>query len=108
MLFISIFAEIVGTSSIKYAGDNAGVAEYLFLFSMVSSSYYFLAKAIQRIPMSVAYAIWEGFGMVAMFLLGYWLFDEKIHQEKLLACGVVLTGIMLLHFGRERNLPGRE
>lgn len=108
MLFISILAEILGTCSIKYAGDDAGAVEYLFLFAMVGLSYYFLSKAIQRIPMSLAYAIWEGLGAVVMLLLGYWWFDEMLHRKKLLACGVVLIGIVLLYYGRGKASPKRK
>ncbi len=105
MLFVSILAEIVGTLSLKYAGANAGIVDYLFLFAMVGAAYFFLAKAIQGMPLSLAYAVWEGVGLITIVLLGYLLFDETLPREKALACLAILSGIVLLNFGRRRETP---
>jgi len=103
LLFISIVAEVIGTSYIKYAVDDAGPSDYFLLFSLVGLSYCFLAKAIQAIPMSLAYAVWEGVGLIVMLVSGYLLFDEIIHRKKLLACGAIIVGIVMLNFGRDSS-----
>lgn len=107
MLFISIVAEIIGTTSIKYSGGAAGVWDYLFLFLMVGASYVFLSKAIQGMPLSLAYAVWEGVGMITVVLLGYLLFDEALQRDKLLACAAIFAGIVLLKVG-QRPACGKE
>lgn len=103
MLMLSISAEIIGTSSMKYAGKDVGVENYIFLFALVGVSYYFLSKAIQGISMSLAYAVWEGIGMVIVMMIGYALFDESLHAYKLLACGAVVSGIILMKRGGVTN-----
>lgn len=100
MLLISIITEVTGTISIKFAGDDAGPFDYLLLFSLVASSYYFLSKAIQGIPMGLAYAIWEGLGLIIMLTFGYLFFNERIYKEKFLACSIIIIGMLLLHKGR--------
>lgn len=100
MLVISITAEVIGTISIKFAGDDAGPIEYLLLFSLVASSYYFLSKAIQGIPLGLAYAIWEGLGLIMMLISGYLFFNERIYNEKLFACCLIIIGIVMLNNGR--------
>lgn len=103
MLFISITAEVIGTISIKFAGDDAGPIDYLLLFSLVVSSYYFLSKAIQGIPLGLAYAIWEGLGLIMMLIFGYLFFNERIYTEKFLACSLIIIGMVMLNNGR-RNV----
>ncbi|WP_346355674.1 SMR family transporter [Azotosporobacter soli] len=105
MLFVSILAEIIGTSSLKYSGVNAGIFDYLFLFAMVGAAYFFLAKAIQGMSLSLAYAVWEGVGLITIVLIGCLLFDETLEREKVLACLAILGGIVLLNFGRRREVP---
>lgn len=100
MLAIAIVAEVIGTVSIKYAGEDAGGGDYLVLFFFIGTSYYFLAKAVQGIPIGLAYAVWEGLGLILMLALGYLLFDEIIHGKKLLACGAIIIGIVMLNCGR--------
>jgi multidrug transporter EmrE-like cation transporter len=100
MLSISIIAEVIGTISIKFAGDDAGPIDYLLLFSLVASSYYFLSKAIQGIPLGLAYAIWEGLGLIMMLISGYLFFNERIYKEKFLACSIIIIGMVMLNNGR--------
>ena len=103
LLFIAVFTEVMGTISIKYAGEYAGLIHYFILFSLIGLSYYFFSKAIQGIPLGLAYAVWEGVGLIMMLILGYFLFDEIIHKQKLLACGIVVVGMVMLNLGRANN-----
>ena len=99
MLAISILAEVSGAISIKYAGQEAGPLNYILLFTLVASSYYFLSKAIQEIPMGVAYAVWESIGLLVMLIAGILFFDERIYKEKLFACGIIVLGMVMLNKG---------
>ena len=101
MLALSIASEIVGTVSLKYFAGQSGIGAYLFLFCMVGASYFFLAKAIQGLPLSLAYAVWEGVGLITVVLLGYLFFGEALRLDKLWACALVLGGIVLLKIGQK-------
>lgn len=108
MLFISIIAEVMGTISIKVAGDDAESFDYILLFSLVASSYYFLSKAIEGIPMGLAYAVWEGLGLIMMLLFGYLFFNERIYKEKFLACSIIIIGMIMLNRGRINSSQKEE
>lgn len=63
-LFIAIVAEVIGTTSMKFAATQSPLLGHALMYSMIGLSYGFLALAVKRVPLGVAYALWEGIGIV--------------------------------------------
>ena len=55
-----------------------------------------LGKALQVLPVGVAYAVWAGVGAVGTVLAGHWLFGEALGAAGLAGVALVLAGIVLL------------
>lgn len=55
---------------------------------------WFLAKALQVLPVGTAYAVWTGIGAVGSVGAGIVLFGEAADVTKLLFVGVTLVGII--------------
>lgn len=95
-LYISIVLEIAGTSFLKLSQGLekgwyalAAFVCYFFCFSLI-------AKAFKTLPMGIAYAIWCGVGMVAVALIGLFVFGEKIDWIKAcFICMIVIGSIGL-------------
>lgn len=98
-LFIAIITEVAGTTMLKFVGENVSVFNYGVLLFMVGLSYFFLAKAVTKIPLSVAYATWEGLGLIAVTGIGCLLFNEVMSMKKFAGIGAILVGIILLKYG---------
>lgn len=99
MLILAIITEVTGTTMLKVVGQDESIHGYLLLLALVGLSYYLLSKAIVKIPLSVAYATWEGLGLIAVTGIGCILFNEGISPAKLLGVCAVLIGIVLLKYG---------
>lgn len=98
-LMFAVIAEVTGTTMMKLLGHNESTAGYCFIFTMIGLSYFLLSKAIIKIPMSTAYAVWEGLGLVAITVIGCVLFNEKLPPAKLFGFAAILLGIILLKTG---------
>ncbi|RQE68202.1 multidrug/spermidine transporter subunit MdtI [Pseudomonas aeruginosa] len=74
-LLLAIGAEVIGTTSMKLAATHAPVAGMLLMYGMIGLSYFFLALAVKRVPVGVAYFAWLGLAIalevVANLLLKY-------------------------------------
>ena len=68
-LFAAIGFEVVGTTSMKLTTTLAPFYGHLLMYAMVGLSYYFLSLAIKRVPVGVAYALWERIGIVLITLV---------------------------------------
>lgn len=107
-LALAIITEVMGTTMLKVVGQNESVFGYGFLLALIGLSYFLLSKAIVKIPLSVAYAIWEGIGLIAVTGIGCVLFNEGISPLKLLGVGAILLGIVLLKRGMVKGTAGEQ
>lgn len=105
-LAMAVAAEVSGTTMMKWIGQNESLTGYAFLFALIGLSYFFLSKAIVKIPLSTAYATWEGVGLVAITIIGCLLFKESLSAAKLLGITTILLGIFLLKNGTTHKNTG--
>ncbi len=106
----SIFFEVAGTSIMKVSQGSWALLGMLIMYVMLGLSYYFLARAVLRIPLGVAYAFWEGLGLMAISMVSVWVLQERMDALRLVALGMVLVGTLLVHHGTEAGpaQPGQE
>ena len=99
LLALAIAAEIIGTVSMKWASVNGGNAGYIFMLMMIALSYICLSFAIKRIALGVAYAMWEGVGILFITLFSVLLFDEAISVLKITGLATLVIGIVFIKSG---------
>ncbi|WP_196594113.1 DMT family transporter [Pectinatus sottacetonis] len=98
-LVFAVIAEVIGTTMIKIFGSNESITRYGFIFIFIGISYFLLSKAITRIPISTAYAVWEGLGLVFITLIGWFMFKETLPLGKIVGFSAIFLGIVLLKNG---------
>ena len=105
-MFLAIITEVVGTLAMKYGSETGNYLGLAAMYVMLIASYWFLAIAIKRIPLAVAYGTWESIGLVLIAVFSFFLFGESLGILKILAIALILSGIILM----ERNTisPGEE
>ncbi|MFV3304974.1 SMR family transporter [Pseudomonas sp. NY15181] len=79
------------------------VAGLLLMYLMVGLSYYFLSLAIKHVPVGVAYALWEGIGIVLISLVSAAWLGEDLTLEKGLGLVVMIAGILLVKSGTRKS-----
>ncbi|WP_372239826.1 SMR family transporter [Pseudomonas sp. SCB32] len=79
------------------------VAGLLLMYLMVGLSYYFLSLAIKHVPVGVAYALWEGIGIVLISLVSAAWLGEDLTLEKALGLVVMIAGILLVKSGTRKS-----
>lgn len=102
----SILCEVTGTSIMKFSQEQWPVTGMLFMFGLIGISYFLLAKAVVRLPIGVAYSLWEGLGLLLIFLVSVFVLGESIGALRLLGLGLIIGGITLVHQGTEGGHSG--
>jgi spermidine export protein MdtJ len=108
LLALAILAEITGTLSMKWASvsnDNTG---FIFMLVMISLSYIFLSFAVKKIALGVAYALWEGIGILLITLFSVMLFDETLSIMKIAGLTTLVAGIVLIKSGTRKPMKQPE
>ncbi|MCG8531679.1 MAG: multidrug efflux SMR transporter [Desulfovibrionales bacterium] len=98
-LLAAIMAELAGTTSLKafdqiHSGEAGMVATTIF----IGLSYFLLSKAVLHIPLGIAYACWEGLGLVFVATVSYLFFGEPMSLLKLFGIFCILSGMLWLHY----------
>lgn len=99
LLGLAIIAEITGTLSLKWASQNESPAAFIFMLMMIALSYILLSFSIKRIALGVAYALWEGIGILIITVFSVWLFDESLSLVKVAGLATLVAGIVLIKSG---------
>ena len=104
VLLAAIAVEIVATAALKSAVSTSWLAGTLPLL-LIGLSFILLSIALRVIPMAVAYAVWEGLGIVGIALIGHVLFGEHLTAARAAGLAAILAGILLIEngVGRERS-----
>jgi quaternary ammonium compound-resistance protein SugE len=92
----------------------AGLLEVLWAFTMKQSegftrlmpttvtlvamiaSVWLLSLAMRTLPLGTAYVMWTGIGAVGAFVLGITLLNEPTNPGRLVAAGLILSGLVLM------------
>ena len=98
VLLAAIAVEVLATSALK-AFVAAPVLVAILPLVLIGLSFALLSIALRVIPMAVAYAVWEGLGIVGIALIGHVLFAEHLTPGRMLALGLIIGGIVLLERG---------
>lgn len=99
MLLLAICLEVTGTAILKYFSVTNPLVGYLLVLLFITLSYLALSQAIRSIPISLAYAVWEGLGLTGTALIAWLLFGESLSARKILALTVILAGLVLIKKG---------
>ena len=99
LLILAILAEITGTLSMKWASVNDDNTGFIFMLVMIALSYIFLSFAVKRIALGVAYAMWEGIGILFITLFSVTLFGEPLSLMKVAGLITLVAGIALIESG---------
>lgn len=108
LLALAIITEITGTLSMKWASVSDGNAGYILMLAMISLSYIFLSFAVKKIALGVAYALWEGIGILLITLFSVILFDESLTLMKGMGLAVLVAGIVLIKSGTRKAAVKRN
>lgn len=95
-LALAIVLEIVANILLKFSDGFRrrlyGVLSLLAVLAAFSA----LSQAVKGIELSVAYALWGGFGIVATVAAGWILFGQRLNRRGWFGLALLLLGMTLI------------
>jgi quaternary ammonium compound-resistance protein SugE len=95
-LFIAGLLEIVWATALKMSDGFSRPIPAIITALGAFASFWFLARAMQALPMGTAYAIWVGIGAVGVAILGMVWFAEPANAMRLGGIALIVIGIIAL------------
>ncbi len=104
-LLTAILFEVMGTSIMKIShswtipwGAELGL---VCMWACIAVSYFSLAKATLRIPVGVAFALWDALGLLCIVAISFFVLQESLTLKTALGLTCVLLGGFLVHKGTD-------
>ncbi|MBZ2173322.1 DMT family transporter [Nitratidesulfovibrio sp. SRB-5] len=103
-LSCSIVLEVAGTVIMKASQAAWPVPGMAAMYLLLGLSYWCLARAVTRVPVGVAYAVWEGAGLALITLAGS-LMGERLTPSRMAALAAIFCGVLMVHHGTRHDAP---
>ncbi|MCX7544115.1 DMT family transporter [Marinicella gelatinilytica] len=99
-LSLAVIGEVIGTSLMKLLVSGGFLLSgILVAVSMIGISYVLLSQATRTIPVALANAFWEGFGMILIGMVSFMILGEKISAIQTAALLMAVFGIIVINYG---------
>jgi small multidrug resistance pump len=103
LLVVAIVLEVVGTTNMKLSEGFSKLVPSMLVLFFYALSIVALTFAVNRLDVSVAYAVWSGMGTALVAMIGIWFFQESLTTTKLVALGLIIVGVAMLHANSESH-----
>lgn len=95
-LALAIVLEITANIFLKYSDGFKKMLFGLLSLASVLLAFSALAQAVKGIDLSIAYAVWGGFGIIATVAAGWILFGQRLNRKGWAGLTLLLAGMILL------------
>jgi small multidrug resistance pump len=94
ILAIGILFEVLGTICMKYAEGFTKLVPSVLVFVFYGISLAALVFLLQKMQVSIAYAIWASAGTALIAILGILFFKEPVSVAKIVSLSFIILGIL--------------
>ena len=96
-LGIAIIFEIIATSALKKSEQFTQIIPSIITIVGYFAAFYFLSFAIRTIPVGIAYAIWSGFGIVLITIIGAVFFKQIPDLPAIIGLALIMIGVVVIN-----------
>ncbi|MCZ6953667.1 multidrug/spermidine efflux SMR transporter subunit MdtI [Escherichia coli] len=95
-LALAIVLEIVANVFLKFSDGFRRKIFGLLSPAAVLAAFSALSQAVKGIDLSVAYALWGGFGIAATLAAGWILFGQRLNRKGWIGSVLLLAGMIMV------------
>ena len=95
-LTLAILSEVAGTTCMKLSAGFTKSTPSALMWLFYGVSFYFLTLTLEKVDVSVAYAIWSGVGTALIATVGVLYFREPFGILKLIGIVAIIGGVVAL------------
>ncbi len=96
-LALAIILELLGTSLLKTTKGFTVLLPTLFCLLSYGFCFFFFARSLNELNLSIAYALWCGIGIVVSTLVSVLIYKEAITPWGIVGILLILIGVVILN-----------
>lgn len=95
-LAVAIVLEIMANVFLKFSDGFRRKFYGILSLAAVLAAFSALSLAVKGIDLSVAYALWGGFGIAATLAAGWILFGQRLNPKGWIGVALLLVGMVMI------------
>lgn len=96
-LIATITTEVAGTIALQASAQFTRPLPSLLVVVGYGLSFYFMALTLRFMPVGIVYAIWSGVGIVAITLVAWLAWGQRLDTPALLGMALIVAGVLVIH-----------
>ena len=96
-LFIAVFFEVLGTSTLKATEGFTRPGPSAVTLLSYATAFYVLSLTLETVTVGIAYAIWAGFGVVLITLIGWVVYGQRLDAAAIVGIALILIGVLVVN-----------
>lgn len=101
LLALAIVVEVIATSALKLSAGFTKPVPVAVVVVGYLSAFYLLSLIVQKLDLSVVYAIWSGVGIALIAIIGIVVFKEQMTLVRLAGFALMIVGVVLLNLSSQ-------
>ena len=98
LLGISIFVEVLATSSLRASEGFTRWGPSVIVVAGYGTAFFLMSHALKSLPLGFTYAVWSGVGTALTATIGWLYFRDAFHWSALVGIGLIIAGVVVLNF----------
>ena len=95
-LMIAIASEIFATTMLKDTNGFTVLIPSVLTVHGYVISFFMLSHCVQTIPTGIIYAIWSGFGIIGIAILGWLVHKQTLDVPAIAGIALILAGVLII------------
>jgi small multidrug resistance pump len=96
-LYVAIAFEVIATTALKASQSFTVLVPSLIVVASYSVSFYLMSIPVQTLPLGVVYAVWSGFGMFLVTLIGILYYKDSLDVPALVGMAMIVGGVLIIN-----------
>ena len=96
-LGLAIVLEVAGSAFLQRSEQFTRFWPTLAMAILYAGSFYCLSHAIKAMPLSVAYAVWGGVGIILTAAASYFLFQQMLDLAAIIGIALIVSGVFVIN-----------
>lgn len=96
-LIAAVILEVIGDSCMKLSNGFARKLPLIGVVAGYALSFLLLSYVFRHLNLGIAYALWNGLGIILTMVVGVLAWKEELNARKFGGLVLILAGIVVMH-----------
>jgi small multidrug resistance pump len=96
-LVLAVGFEVIGTAALQASEQFTRPKPLVLTAIGYAAAFYFLSLVLRTMPVGIAYAIWSGFGVILITLVGLVWFGQRLDLPAVIGLGLIVAGVAVIN-----------